>query len=79
MFLLCSIIPIANREDRVQKVTWYRALCLGKPVGPWRPDRNAAREDLIQRGLGSYDEWGHFWVTVPGDLKVRHEHQSIAA
>jgi hypothetical protein len=61
------------------QVTWYRAVCFGKPVGPWRADRAFAREDLMERGLGSYDEWGKFWITVPGDMEVRHEYQSIAA
>ena len=63
----------------MQRVAWYRALCFGKPVGPWRTDKKVVREDLADRGLGSFDEWGHFWVTVPGDIQIRHEYQSIAA
>lgn len=49
--------------------TWYRALCMGRPVAPWRRDRDVARQDLIDNQLGSYDEWGTFYVTVPGGLK----------
>lgn len=55
------------------RVTWYRAMCLGKPVGPWRIERERARRDLISRKLGSYDEWGKFWITVPGDMEIRHD------
>ena len=61
------------------KITWYRALCLGKTVGPWRADKERVRRDLIARELGSFDEWGKFWITVPGDVEVRHEAQSKAA
>lgn len=55
------------------RITWYRAVCFGKPVGPWRQERERARRDLIARKLGSYDEWGKFWITVPGDMEIRHE------
>ena len=58
----------------MQRVTWYRALCFGKPVGPWRTDRKLVNEDLIDRELGAYDEWGKFWITVPGDVERRHEY-----
>jgi hypothetical protein len=27
-----------------------------------------AREDLMAQGLGSFDEWGTFFITVPGGL-----------
>jgi len=48
--------------------TWFQALCLGKPIAPWRREKEKARKDLITHGLGSYDEWGKFFITVPGDL-----------
>ncbi|QDC39102.1 hypothetical protein FIL70_07400 [Sphingobium fuliginis ATCC 27551] len=54
-------------------MTWYRALCLGQPVGPWRQCKERVRRDLLTRQLGSYDEWGKFFITVPGDIEVRHE------
>ncbi len=54
-----------------QAVRQYRALCLGKPIGPWRDDREKMRQDLMQRDLGSYDEWGSFYVSVPGDIDKR--------
>lgn len=49
---------------------WYRALCFGKPVAPWRDSRDQVRRDLEARELGSFDEWGHFWITVPGDVET---------
>lgn len=51
--------------------TLYRAASFGRPVGPWRTDKENARRDLIEHDLGSYDEWGNFWVTVPGDMQVK--------
>lgn len=51
----------------------YRALCFRRPIGPWRLDRNQARRDLLEADLGSYDEWGSFYVTVPGDLETQVE------
>lgn len=50
--------------------TMYRAVSFGRPVGPWRKSRDKARSDLIDQDLGSYDEWGIFWVTVPGDIET---------
>lgn len=49
----------------------YRAACFGKPVGPWRSCLNKARADLVDRDLGSYDEWGWFWIIVPGEMQSR--------
>jgi hypothetical protein len=43
--------------------------CFGNPVGPWRLDRAQVQRDAIEQGLGSYDEWGRFFVTVPGDIQ----------
>lgn len=58
----------------------FRALSFGKAVGPWRKCRNKMRQDLIEKDLGSYDEWGRFFVTVPGDIEMRRvENQSRAA
>lgn len=54
-------------------VEWCRATCFGLPVGPWRFGRGAARRDLMAEGLGSYDEDGIFYITVPGGLDVRQE------
>lgn len=48
----------------------YRALCFGRPAGPWRRLRDKARQDLIDIDLASYDEWGGFWITVPGDIET---------
>lgn len=49
----------------------YRATSFGKPVGPWRSSRDEMRDDLVALDLGSYDEWGKFYVTVPGDYETR--------
>ncbi len=50
--------------------TMYRAVSFGRPVGPWRDDRKKVRQDLIDHDLGSYDEWGGFWISVPGDIEM---------
>lgn len=57
----------------------YRAVCFGEPIGPWRAERSLVRQDLIDRQLGSYDEWGSFYVTIPGDIQRRWVAQSKAA
>ena len=49
--------------------TWYQALCFGKPIAPWRKSLERARKDLIAHDLGCADEWGKFYITVPGDLR----------
>lgn len=54
----------------MQQVMWYRALCFGKPIAPWRDNKEQVRRDLEARQLGSFDEWGHFWITVPGDVEM---------
>jgi len=53
--------------------TVYRAKCFNRPVGPWRTSRERAVNDLIAQNLGSYDEWGHFFITVPGELEWKFE------
>jgi hypothetical protein len=54
-------------------IEWCRATSFGVPVGPWRFGRRDARRDLMAEGLGSYDEDGCFFITVPGGLDVRQE------
>lgn len=54
-------------------IEWCRATSFGVPVGPWRFGRRDARRDLMAEGLGSYDEYGCFFITVPGGLDVRQE------
>ena len=54
-------------------VSWYRATCFGRPIGPWRKSVRYAREDLIAEGLGSHDEYGCFFVTVPGGMDRQSE------
>ncbi len=50
-------------------VHWYRALCFGEPIAPWRDSLRDVHQDLQRQGLGSYDEWGTFYVTVPGGMR----------
>jgi hypothetical protein len=54
----------------MQRVTYYRAIVFGQPVGPWRSDRGQARRDLIAMDLGGYDADGAFYCTVPGDIEA---------
>lgn len=53
-------------------VYWYRAMCFGKPIGPWRQGLRAARADLVSANLGSYEPDG-FFITVPGSLDCQSE------
>lgn len=52
---------------------WYRATCFGSPCGPWRTTRWEVRDDLEAQGLGSHDERGTFFVTVPGGIQSHGE------
>lgn len=51
-------------------VAVYRISMFGRSMGPWRADIKQARRDAIEHGLGSYDEWGRFYLTVPGEIEV---------
>ena len=53
-------------DMRVQH--WYRATSFGQPIGPWRDTLRDVRADLEADSLGSYDEYGQFYVTVPGGM-----------
>lgn len=50
---------------------WYRATCFGKPTGPWRDRLREVQEDLEADSLGSRDEYGQFYITVPGGIERR--------
>jgi hypothetical protein len=54
-------------------VTYYRAVVLGRPIGPWRRDRSQARRDLIATNLGEYDGNGTFYCTVPGGIETHRD------
>jgi hypothetical protein len=60
-----------SRGWQVRWVTYYRAVVIGRPVGPWRSERSQARRDLIAINLGEYDGDGIFFCTVPGDIEAR--------
>lgn len=52
---------------------FYRVVSFGKPMGPWRSQRRHAQQDAVALDLGSYDDYGVFWATVPGDIEWIHE------
>ena len=68
----CSLsVPIdldSESEAAMYREARFQALCFGKPIAPARKTRSKAQDDLIAHDLGSFDEWGKFFVTVPGDL-----------
>lgn len=49
----------------------FRAVCFGKPVGPWRLRMTVAREDAIAERLGTYDECGTYFDIVPGGIQCK--------
>lgn len=49
----------------------YRVVVFGRARGPWRFDKVQANRDAMEIGLGSYDECGVFYVTVPADIEMR--------
>jgi hypothetical protein len=51
----------------------FRVRVFGKPQGPWRRVRKQAQQDAIELGIGTYDEWGKFFVSVPGEIEEVHE------
>jgi hypothetical protein len=53
-----------------QSVPLYRVVSFGQAKGPWRLERVQAQNDAVDEGLGSFDEYGQFWITVPGDIEV---------
>lgn len=48
---------------------FYRVISFSEPCGPWRLDREQARRDAIEQGLGEYDEWGRYFSIVPGAIQ----------
>ncbi|TVV75573.1 hypothetical protein FOY91_06850 [Sphingomonas solaris] len=71
----CSVFVLIRRgkgsEPVATGVDEYRVVVFGQPRGPWRPTRTQAHRDAIELDLGSYDEKGQFYVTVPGDIEHR--------
>lgn len=59
-------------------VTWYRAMCFDRAIGPWRQACFQAIDDLIAEGLGSVDTHGRFFITVPGEIQRLTEWMSVA-
>lgn len=58
----------------------YRVTVFGVPQGPWRDDLKQAQRDAIHLDLGEIDEWGRFWLTVPGHIQsVRKDQVRRAA
>lgn len=73
MFSFCSSGAAFGEHTIVSRkvVHWFRATSFGTPVGPWRETMREARIDLIRQGLGSYDDDGWFFITVPGGIDRR--------
>jgi len=55
------------------RLSQYRVTCFGRPVGPWRYDKRKVYRDAIELELGSFDEHGQFYITVPGEIEARDE------
>ncbi len=51
----------------------YRVRMFGEPKAPWRRVKKQAQQDALELGLGSFDEWGKFFVSVPGEIEELHE------
>lgn len=51
---------------------FYRVSSFGKAQSPWRATRRLAQQDAVELGLGEYDEWGRFYVSVPGEIEWIH-------
>lgn len=60
-------------------IRWYRVTCFGKPCAPWRDDREAARQDAIEQGLGCYDDYGQWYLIVPGGMQQTFSIEDQAA
>ena len=63
----------------MREVRVYRVVSFGRPLAPWRTDRQQVCRDLIELGLGGYDEWGKFFISVPGDVEKRDVAEDVAA
>jgi hypothetical protein len=48
----------------------YRVVEFGQPKAPWRTTRQKALQDAVELGLGSYDEWGQFYITIPAEIEA---------
>lgn len=49
--------------------TRYRASMFGRPLGPWRDNKEAARQDAVAAGEGHQDSWSSVaylspWVRI---------------
>ena len=51
-------------------VRLWRVLSFGREASPWRADLEQTRRDAAYLGLGSYDERGVWYTTVPGDIQM---------
>lgn len=63
----------------ISTAKWYRAMCFDRPIGPWRQCGKQLARDLIEADLASYDEYGRFFITVPGGFQVRYERVAAVA
>lgn len=54
---------------------FYRITAFGKPLGPWRASEKRAESDAAGLELGSYDEWGKFFVDAGAEIESAHEYE----
>ena len=54
-----------------REVFFYRVRCFRRAEGPWRADRDQARQDAIALNLGCFDDWGQYYDIMPGNIEVR--------
>lgn len=54
---------------------YYRATNMGRALGPWRAYKRRAQQDAADAGLGEYDEWGAFYLSVPAEIEWMHERE----
>ena len=75
MFLLCSNVFGGRKRivgDR-RMMHWYRATSFNEPCGPWRETLRHVREDLVEMGLGSFEDDRCFYLVVPGGIDRRSD------
>lgn len=73
MFLLCTPFTESWRESELG--LFYRASAFGVAHGPWRGSKRKAEQDALAAELGSYDEWGKFYLSAGAEIEWIHENE----
>lgn len=71
MLLICSSFIVTGGRITLlkQAVCWHQATNFGRAAAPWRETIDEVRRDLIELGLGSFEDAGRFYITVPGGIR----------